>query len=124
MPFVDAEPLLVGGGDDKQNFFESESLVGGQSDPHVYCVHHPTKDHLVGRPCKVICIKILEGKGFLSMVGVQIVQQSEHLVQSTEKVVAQMGEPVGQALIQPKEIINKDVHIRQELGIGEKEKGV
>ena len=35
-----------------------------------------------------------------------------------------MAVPMGRALIQPKEIINKYVHIRQELGVGAEEEWV
>ena len=35
-----------------------------------------------------------------------------------------MAAPVGRALIQPKEIIHKYVHIRQELGVRTEEKRV
>ena len=52
------------------------------------------------------------------MGGVQLVQSSEHLVQSMEKGAVHMAVPVNRALIQPKGIINKDVHKRQKLGVG------
>ena len=111
MPFVGADPPLVGGW--RKQIFESTSLVGGQAQSHVDCVHHPTNEHIAGRPWSVTCIKIFEGDDFLSLGGVQIVQGSEKSVQSMEKGTAHMVAPMGWALIQTKEFINKDIHTLQ-----------
>ena len=80
IPFFDADPPLVRGGGGRKNIFEAYSLGGEQSQSHVDCVHRPNKEHITGRPLTVACIKILEGDGFLSLVGVKLVQRSEHLV--------------------------------------------
>ena len=48
----------------------------------------------------------------------QLVQRSEHLLQSMEEGAAHMAATVGFSLHKPKEVIYKGVHIRQELGVG------
>ena len=54
----------------------------------------------------------------------QLGKRSEHLVQRMEEGEVHMAVAVGWCLRRPKEFIYKDVHIRQELGIGVAEEGI
>ena len=79
---------------------------------------------MIGVPGAVTRVKFLEGYYLLPLVWVQLVQRSEHPVQNMGEGAAHMMAPVGQALIQPKEVTQKYVHIRQELDVGAEEEGV